>query len=257
MSSAPTAVPSATARLSSEAARRISRLTNATVALIAVAAAALSYDGLHRLAIGAGVPGPLSYLLPVVIDGLVVAGSLSTVYAALAGLSARWPWTLVGVGVAASVVGNVLAARPTITGHVVAATPPIVLALSLETALRLQRHRAGLPTPARRPRKRTATHATLAPATEANPATPASIPTPAKRPTNTARHSTSGGPTIRATVHAALDADPHTTMQALYEMLPGRDKSTVRRHVREWRAARDTQVDDGLPSLRLAAVGSD
>lgn len=256
----PTAVPTTTARLTPHAAQHIARLTNLTVAVLALAAAVLSYDGLHRLALDAGVPAALGYLLPIVVDGLVVVGSLSTVYAALAGLSARWPWTLVGTGVLASVVGNVMAAQPTTVARVVAAVPPVVLCLALETALRLQRHRAGLPAVSRSTR----TRASASPPTSAAPVSmPAPSPTvtPAHRPTRprnvppTAPRT--GGPTIRESVRAVIAADPGVTLQALYALLPGRDESSIRRAAREYRAAQaPADLADRPPVPYLAAVGS-
>lgn len=237
-----TAIPSVTTRLTPEAAAAIGRATNATVGLLAVCAAILSYNGLHRLAAGpGGVPGALSYLLPVVVDGLVVVGSLSTVYAALAGLSGRWPWALVGMGVVTSVAGNIAAADATVVARFVAATPPVVLALALETAVRLGRHRAGLPAPARVRSRRTVPAATAATVS----LTPAPTPTPPP-----------GGPagrgSTRERVASILAENPAMSASAIGREL-GIDPSYARRLVRETQGAdTDTSMATGRV-LRLAA----
>lgn len=246
----------ASTRITPEHAQLIGGVTNGTVVLLALVAAVLSYDGLYRLAHIAGVPGGLSALLPVVIDGLTLVGSLSTVYAALANLSTRWPWTLVLIGVSASVTGNVLAARPGPVPGVVAATPPVVLALALETALRLARHRAALgPVHTRRKRSTVQPPATVgggAPVAATPPVASSSSPMPAAEASAPTAGARVAG--TRARVAAKLAENPDISAAAIAREL-GIDPSTIRKHVRAVRGA-NPHVDATLAPAHLHAVGA-
>ncbi|TQL58763.1 uncharacterized protein DUF2637 [Oryzihumus leptocrescens] len=178
----------AAGRLSPRAAAGIARASTGTVVTIALAAAVLSYSGLHGLAVESGVSGTLAWLLPVCVDGLVIAASLGVLHATLTGTGAAFSWLLVGLGVAASTGGNVLVAHPSVTARLVAGAPPVILALALEQALRVLRHRAGLP--ARRVVRKTSTATTLTAAlvgvsgdsAAQGPSTPARTGTTSRQP---------------------------------------------------------------------------
>jgi hypothetical protein len=125
--------------LSPLGAQRIRRITIATVLMLAAAAAVMSFAGLRELAINAGYSPELAWLLPVIIDGLVVTGSLGVVAASLVGIRTWYPWMLTWVGVIASVVGNVAVAEDDFLSRAVHATPPLTFALAVEGLVRIYR----------------------------------------------------------------------------------------------------------------------
>lgn len=125
--------------LSLTGAQRIRRITIVTVFLLAVAAAVLSFAGLQQLAIEAGYSPELAWLLPLVIDGLVITGSLGVVASSLVGVSTWYPWLLTMLGVVASVAGNVAVANDDFMSRAVHATPPLALALAVEGLIRIYR----------------------------------------------------------------------------------------------------------------------
>lgn len=214
------------AALAPDHARRIGRTSTAATGVIALAAAALSYHGLHALAVSAGVPGWLAWLLPVAVDGLVVAGLAGGLYATLAGLSTRYSTLLVLTGVTASVAGNLLAASPTTAGRSVAVLPPVVLALAVHQALLVLRHRASLPPVQGRRRK-----AAAAPAPEAAPTTAAPRPVVATAPRGP-KPATAGG--TRDQVARMLVDDPGLTAAEVARRL-SIDPSWARAVVRQVR----------------------
>jgi ribosomal protein S25 len=128
--------------LSSKAASRIRRITVITVALLALSAAILSFSGLLKLALDAGFPIELAWLFPIMIDGMIVVGSLGVIASALVGVSTWYMWLLTLLGVAASVVGNIAAAPADLLSQTVHAAPPLVFALSVEGLLRVYRTQA-------------------------------------------------------------------------------------------------------------------
>lgn len=125
--------------LSSVAARRIRRITVATVLALALAAAVLSFSGLMTLAEESGIPASLAWLLPIIIDGLVITGSLGVIASTLTGVPTWYSWMLTLLGVTASVIGNVAAAPDDLMSQAVHATPPITFALAVEGLLRVYR----------------------------------------------------------------------------------------------------------------------
>ena len=128
-----------TSGLSPRAEKIIRVLSTMTVLALAVAAAILSFSGLQQLSLKAGLSHSIAWLLPVVIDGLVLTGSLGVVASSLVGISTWYPWTLTITGVLASVAGNVAIAHPNLSSRLVHATGPIVFALSVEGLLRIYR----------------------------------------------------------------------------------------------------------------------
>jgi hypothetical protein len=111
------------------------------VLAVAMAAAVASFDHLATLARLAGEDGR-AWLLPVSVDGLVVAGSMVLYSASQA---RRTPGVLpvaaLALGLTASVTGNVLAVSPELIQPAqlkiaVAAWPPLALALAFDMALR-------------------------------------------------------------------------------------------------------------------------
>jgi hypothetical protein len=107
-------------------------LTVAAVVVVAAVAAVASYAHTRALALSAG-EGWRADLLPLSVDGLLVAASLVLLVRRRAGLPAGWlPWFGLALGVATSLAANVAAADPTILGRVVAAWPPLAFAVAFE-----------------------------------------------------------------------------------------------------------------------------
>ncbi|MGV8845795.1 MAG: DUF2637 domain-containing protein [Propionicimonas sp.] len=127
--------------LSARAESAIRRTSTFTVVVLAAAAAVLSYAGLTQLAVEAQIHPRLTFLLPVVVDGLTLVGGMTVLHSTLTGLRSWYGWLLTLLGVAASVVGNIAASPVDPLSRAVHAAPPIVLALALEALLRVYRHR--------------------------------------------------------------------------------------------------------------------
>jgi hypothetical protein len=110
----------------------VRRVTTLAVLAVAVVAAAASYDHQRLLAELAG-EGWRAWLLPVSVDGLVVAASMSMLVRRRSGLRAGGlAWVALLLGIGASLAANVAAADPSPVGRLVAAWPPLALLLSYE-----------------------------------------------------------------------------------------------------------------------------
>jgi Protein of unknown function (DUF2637) len=113
-------------------------ITTTAVLAVALVAAVASYDHQRALAERAG-EGWRAWLLPVSVDGLVVAASMSMLVRRRAGLPAgalASASLLAGIG--ASLAANVAAADPTPVGRVVAAWPPVALLLAWELLMQVR-----------------------------------------------------------------------------------------------------------------------
>lgn len=129
----------------------IRRTTTAAVAIVAAVAAAVSYEHMRTLGTLAG-EGWRADVLPLSVDGLVVAASMALLVRTRAGKPAGpLVWASLTAGILASLAANVAAAQPTLIGRLVAGWPPLALVLAYE--LLMQQVRAG----------RTAHHVTEAP----------------------------------------------------------------------------------------------
>jgi Protein of unknown function (DUF2637) len=116
----------------------VHRITTLAVLAVALVAAIASYDHQRALAELAG-EGWRAWLLPVSVDGLVVAASMSMLVWRRAGLPAgALAWTSLLAGIGASLAANVAAADPTMVGRVVAAWPPLALLLAWELLLQVR-----------------------------------------------------------------------------------------------------------------------
>jgi len=117
------------------ASRAIERVTATAVLAVALTAAATSYEHMRHLALAAG-EGWRAWLLPLSVDGMMVAASMTMLVRRRAGRPAgALAWTALLAGVAASMAANVAAALPTPTGRLVAAWPPLALLLAYELLL--------------------------------------------------------------------------------------------------------------------------
>jgi Protein of unknown function (DUF2637) len=113
----------------------VRRITTAAVLSVALVAAVASYEHMRALAAVAG-EGWRSWLLPVSVDGLAVAASMTMLVRRRAGQRAGvLPWVALLLGLGASLAANVAAADPTVVGRLVAAWPPVGLLLSYELLL--------------------------------------------------------------------------------------------------------------------------
>lgn len=102
------------------------------VSVVAAVAAAVSFMHMQELAARAG-EGWRSWLIPLAIDGLVVAASMTMVVRRRAGRKTGWlAWTSITLGITASLAANIAAAEPTLIGRAVAAWPPVALLLAYE-----------------------------------------------------------------------------------------------------------------------------
>lgn len=113
-------------------------ITTLAVLAVAVVAAVASYDHQRALVALAG-EGWRAWLLPVSVDGLIVAASMSMLVRRRAGMPAgalAWASLLAGIG--ASLAANFAAAEPTVVGRVVAAWPPIALLLAWELLMQVR-----------------------------------------------------------------------------------------------------------------------
>jgi hypothetical protein len=143
------AVPATAAVPTAPVSPWVRRVTTAAVVAVAGVAAVASYEHMWALAESAG-EGWRSWLLPVSVDGLAVAASMTMLVRRQAGEAAGLlPWVALLLGLGASLAANVAAADPTVVGRLVAAWPPVGLLLSYE--LLLQQHNgirggAGVPT---------------------------------------------------------------------------------------------------------------
>jgi hypothetical protein len=121
----------------------VQRVTTAAVLSVALVAAIASYEHMRALAELAG-EGWRSWLLPISVDGLAVAASMTMLVRRRAGLYAgALAWVALLLGLGASLAANVAAAEPTVQGRLVAAWPPLGLLLSYELLMQQIKARGG------------------------------------------------------------------------------------------------------------------
>jgi hypothetical protein len=114
--------------------QRITRdATVASVILVAIVAAIVSYAHMHDLALEHGESWR-SVLIPLAVDGMIASATAAIVSQRRRNQSAGWvPWLGLSLGILASLAANVAAARPELIAHLIAAWPPVALAVSIET----------------------------------------------------------------------------------------------------------------------------
>jgi hypothetical protein len=109
------------------------RLDTLIVAMVALVAAAASYQHQRTLAALAG-EGWLAWALPISVDGMMLATGRSILRRRRTGIPAPFlSWFGFTLGFVASVAANVAAAHPTPVGRLIAAWPPIALFIAYET----------------------------------------------------------------------------------------------------------------------------
>ncbi|WP_433505447.1 DUF2637 domain-containing protein [Pseudonocardia halophobica] len=125
--------------MSGRSPRWVRVVTIASVSVVAAVAAVASYVHMHELATEAG-EGWRAHLIPLSVDGLLVAASMVMLVRRRAGLRAGvLPWTGLVLGLAASLGANVAAAAPTPLSWIVSGWPPLALALSFELLILVTR----------------------------------------------------------------------------------------------------------------------
>ncbi|MEV5711018.1 DUF2637 domain-containing protein [Actinoallomurus sp. NPDC052274] len=81
----------------------IRRITTVSVVFLALIAAVVSFGHMHELALRHGETSLNATLIPLSVDGMVVASSMSVLLAGRTGVGAPWlSWTLLIVGSLAS-----------------------------------------------------------------------------------------------------------------------------------------------------------
>jgi hypothetical protein len=124
----------------------VRRVTTAAVVAVAGVAATASYEHMRALASVAGEDWR-AWLLPISVDGLAVAASMTMLVRRRAGQAAGvLPWAALLLGLGASLAANVAAAEPTVVGRLVAAWPPVGLLLSYELLMQQHSGRPGVQT---------------------------------------------------------------------------------------------------------------
>jgi hypothetical protein len=119
----------------------IRRTTVVTVFVLAVIAAAVSYGHMHTLALRHGQEAWSAALLPLSVDGMIVAASLALLSDSRRGeRGGILPWTLLVIASGASLAANVAAADPTFISRVISAWPPFALIGAYEMLIRQIRH---------------------------------------------------------------------------------------------------------------------
>jgi Protein of unknown function (DUF2637) len=118
----------------------VRRVTTVSVLAVATVAAVASYEHMRALAAVAG-EGWRAWLLPVSVDGLAVAASMTMLVRRRSGQPAgALVWVALLLGLGASLAANVAAAEPTVVGRLVAAWPPVGLLLAYELLLQQTSH---------------------------------------------------------------------------------------------------------------------
>jgi hypothetical protein len=118
----------------------------AGVVLLAAAAFVLSYEGIHQIALRAGVSPGLAKLYPIIFDVMLVIAAAAALALRGAGWWARcYAWALLLILLAAVAVGNAVHATGTTlpaqpTKAVVAVTPWVLLLMAFGLLLEMLRH---------------------------------------------------------------------------------------------------------------------
>ncbi len=122
---------------------------------IALGAFWLSFTSLSALARSCGIPADRAWMWPLIVDGVIVVATVSVV--AMSGSTqdrraVRYPWLLLSVGAAVSVLANashaILAADarvPSVLAALVAAVPPVVLVAITHLTVELTRRPISTP----------------------------------------------------------------------------------------------------------------
>lgn len=115
------------------------RIAMAVVLIVGAIAAVVSYSHMQELAAGAG-EGWRSYLIPLSVDGLIVAAGMVLAVRRQMGLpGGKLAWSGLGLGIVASIAANMADARPEVTAILVAGWAPVAFAWTFELIQQLRR----------------------------------------------------------------------------------------------------------------------
>lgn len=213
--------------ISQKSDRSIRIWASVATVIVALAAAALSWAGLTELALASGISPNIAFLLPIVIDGSMLSGSLTILHYSLRGDSGtKFPWAVVLGGAALSVWGNVAAstvAGP--TAAIVHGAPPVALLASLELMFKLIRHRLSAQQAAAAKAEKIAQEAERAAAREAArlaaPATGAPSPPRGTRTVRARATEADGDSGVVEEIRSVVEAMPEgmTPMNIVIEIL--------------------------------------
>jgi hypothetical protein len=113
------------------------------VVLLAGIAAVVSYRHMHTLTLAHGESAWTAGLIPLSVDGMIIASSMTLLADSRAGSAGgRLPWALLAAGSTASLAANIAVAEPTTYGRVIAAWPSFALIGAYELLMRQIRHAA-------------------------------------------------------------------------------------------------------------------
>jgi hypothetical protein len=122
--------------------------TTLSVVVLAGIAAVLSYKHMFILVRRYGETSWTSTLLPVSVDGMIAASSMTLLADSRNGQrSGLLPWTVLVIGSTASLAANVAVAEPSAVGRLIAAWPSCALIGLYELLMRQVRHAAARKTP--------------------------------------------------------------------------------------------------------------
>lgn len=107
-------------------------MTGCAVLIIAACSFLLSFFNLQAAALEAGITPWLSWLWPVCVDALLIAGSLMILRSSIKGESPLVGWSVLLVFTGVSTLFNVLHSPDRLTAQAAHAVPPIALCVSIE-----------------------------------------------------------------------------------------------------------------------------
>src|SRR3954465_6204413 len=104
--------------------RGIQLTTTISVLLLAAIAAVVSFRHMHELALLHGEDALVAALIPLAVDGTIVASSMSLLLASRYGSrGGLLPWMLLIVASLASLGANMMVAEPSLMGRAIAGWP--------------------------------------------------------------------------------------------------------------------------------------
>ncbi|MBO3751108.1 DUF2637 domain-containing protein [Streptosporangiaceae bacterium NEAU-GS5] len=125
--------------------RGIRLTTTVSVLLLAAIAAVVSFRHMHELALLHGEDVLAAALIPLAVDGTIVAASMSLLLASRYGSrGGLLPWTLLIVASLASLGANMMVAEPSLIGRAIAGWPSFALIGAYEMLMRQVRRFATL-----------------------------------------------------------------------------------------------------------------
>ena len=151
--------------------------------MIGLGAFWLSFTALADLARRAGTVAQLSWVWPLIVDGVIVVATISVVALSRHGARAtRYPWLLLAGGAAVSVSANVThalvvadTAVPPLLAALVASVPPVVLLAITHLTVELTRYQRTGPRPIRNDTKPAARRNEAPPRRRAPTASPSTV----------------------------------------------------------------------------------